>query len=39
MSRNARNHKNGKKENIMANLENKAKKTILPESPTGQSTK
>ena len=39
MSRNARNNKNGKKENIMANLTNMAKMTILPESPTGQSTK
>ena len=39
MSRNARNNKNGKKENIMANLANMAKMTILPESPTGQSTK
>ena len=39
MSRNARNNKNGKKENIMANLANMAKMTILPESPTWQSTK
>ena len=39
MSRNARNNKNGKKENIMANLANMAKMTILPQSPTGQSTK
>ena len=39
MSRNARNNKNGKKDNIMANLANMAKMTILPESPTGQSTK
>ena len=38
-SRNARNNKNGKKENIMANLANMAKMTILPESPTRQSTK
>ena len=39
MSRNARNNKNGKKDNIMANLANMAKMTILPESPTWQSTK
>ena len=39
MSRNERNNKNGKKENIMANLANMAKITILPESPTWQSTK
>ena len=39
MSRNAHNNKNGKKENIMANLANMAKMTILPESPTWQSTK
>ena len=39
MSRNARNNKNGKKENIIANLANVAKMTILPESPTWQSTK
>ena len=39
MSRNARNNKNGKKENIMANLANMAKMTILPESPTWQNTK
>ena len=39
MSRNAGNNKNGEKENIMANLANMAKMTILPESPIRQSTK
>ena len=39
MSRNAHNNKNGKKENILANLANMAKMPILPESPTWQSTK
>ena len=39
MSRNAHNNKNGKKENMLANLANMAKMTILPQSPTGQSTK
>ena len=39
MSRNAHNNKNGKKKNMLANLANMAKMTILPQSPTGQSTK
>ena len=33
MSTNARNNKNGKKMNILANLANVAKMTILPQSP------
>ena len=39
MSRNAHNNKNGKKENLLANLANMVKMTILPQSPTRQSTK
>ena len=39
MSRNAHNNKNCKKEIMLANLANMAKMTILPQSPTRQSTK